>query len=62
MHSKGQHPHQDAQARGLQSRALHTKRRNESPADSMDLMPFIDVGTFFVAAYLRLNLHTIASR
>jgi hypothetical protein len=61
MHSKGHHPHQDAQARSLGSKAPHTKRRNDSAADSVDLMPFIDVGTFFVAAYLRLNLRTIAS-
>jgi hypothetical protein len=61
MHTKSHHPHRDTQARSLGTKARHTQRRNDSPADSVDLMPFIDVGTFFVAAYLRLNLRTIAS-
>jgi hypothetical protein len=62
MHTKGHHPHQDAQTRGLGAEAPQTKRRNDSPPDTVDLMPFIDVGTFFVAAYLRPSLRRIGSR
>jgi len=61
MHTKSHHPHQDAEARGLGTKAPHTQRRNDPPADSAELMPFIEVGTFFVAAYLRLNLRTTGS-
>jgi hypothetical protein len=61
MHTKSHHPHRDTQTLSLRTNAPHTQRRNDSPADSVDLMPFIDVGTFFVAAYLRLNLRAIAS-
>jgi hypothetical protein len=46
MHTNSNHPDQGAQAQGLATKATHTQNCNDSPPQRVDLMPFIDVGTF----------------
>jgi hypothetical protein len=62
MHTNGKHLDQDALAWDLTIRAPFTRRSNDSPAVGVSLLPFIDVGTFLVAAYLRSCLRPKALR
>jgi hypothetical protein len=47
---------------GLAAKALCAQSGSDSPVEGVGLMPFIDVGTFLVAAYLRSRLRAQAPR
>jgi hypothetical protein len=62
MHTKSTQPDQLALTCDLATKAPYPQSRNDSPAGGVGLMPFIGVGTFLVAAHLRLSLPRVAPR
>jgi hypothetical protein len=62
MHTNGKHLDHDALAWDLAIKAPFTRSGNDPSAVRVSLLPFIDVGTFLVAAYLRPCLRPKALR
>jgi hypothetical protein len=58
MHINTNHTDPLALARALATKTSCTESGSDSSAERVGLMPFIGVGTFLVAAYLRSSLQT----
>jgi hypothetical protein len=58
MHINTNHKDRSAQRRALTAKTPFTQSGSNSPAEGADLMPFIGVGTFWVAALLRSGPHS----
>jgi hypothetical protein len=62
IYTNSNHPEQAALVWGLAAKASCTQSGSDSPVEGVGLMPFIDVGTFLVAADLRSSLRAQAPR